>query len=47
MMKTGKTLHLNKKATNRSDKTKLMTIGLYLIGVLVAAAVQNALKEEE
>lgn len=40
-------LHLNKKATNRSGKTKMMTVGLYLIGALAAAAVQNALKKEE
>lgn len=37
-------LHLNKKTTNRSNKTRLMTVGLYLIGALTTAAVQNALK---
>jgi hypothetical protein len=37
------TLGLEQKFTNKSNETKLMTIGLYLVGGLVAAAMINAL----
>jgi hypothetical protein len=39
------TLGLEQKFTNKSNETKLMTIGWYLVGGLVAAAVINALDD--
>jgi hypothetical protein len=39
------TMGLDSSPTTRSNKTKLMTIGWYLIGGLVAAAVINALNK--
>lgn len=38
-------MHLNKRHTNKTDQTKLMTVGLYLAGALATAAIQNALQK--
>lgn len=39
------TLGLEQKFTNKTNETKLMTIGWYLVGGIVAAAVINALDD--
>lgn len=42
-----KPLQLNEAPTNRTTKTKAITIGLYLIGGLVAAAIIKHLEKEK
>jgi hypothetical protein len=42
-----KPLELNEAATNRTTRTKAITIGLYLIGGIVAAAIIKHLEKEK
>ncbi len=42
-----KPLHLNEAYSNRTNQTKLLTVGLYLVGGLVAAAMLRTIHKKE